>query len=89
MCHVYVRLKTIKLLEENTGENLCNLVHVCSVMSDSATMATAAHQVPLPAGFSQQEYRSGLPFPPPGDRLNPKSNPSFLCLLHCRWLFYC
>ena len=35
MCHVYVRLKTIKLLEENTGENLCNLVHVCSVMSDS------------------------------------------------------
>ena len=28
---------------------------------------TAAHQSPLSMGFSQQEYWSGLPFPPPGD----------------------
>ena len=28
---------------------------------------TAAHQSPLSMGFSQQEYWSGLPFPPPRD----------------------
>ena len=28
---------------------------------------TVAHQAPLPMGFSRQEYRSGLPFPPPRD----------------------
>ena len=27
--------------------------------------------VPLSMGFSRQEYRSGLPFPPPGDLSNP------------------
>ena len=32
---------------------------------------TVAHQVPLPLGFSRQEYWSGLPFPPSGDL--PKS----------------
>ena len=29
---------------------------------------TVAHQAPLSMGFSRQEYWSGLPFPPPGDR---------------------
>ena len=39
-----------------------------SVVSDSLTLWTVlAHQVPLSVGFSRQEYRSGLPFPPPGD----------------------
>ena len=28
---------------------------------------TVARQAPLSAGFSRQEYRSGLPFPSPGD----------------------
>ena len=37
----------------------------CSVMSDSATPWTVAHQVPLSMGFSRQEYWDGLPFPPP------------------------
>ena len=27
------------------------------------------YQAPLSMGFSRQEYWSGLPFPPPGDRL--------------------
>ena len=26
-------------------------------------------------GFSRQEYWSGLPYPPPGDRPNPESKP--------------
>ena len=36
-----------------------------------ATLRTAAHQAPLPVGFSRQEYCSGLPFPSPGDLSNP------------------
>ena len=36
-------------------------------MSDSLTLCTVASQPPLPAGFSRQEYWSGLPFPFPGD----------------------
>ena len=32
---------------------------------------TAAHQAPLSMGFSRLEYRSGLPFPPPGDLPSP------------------
>ena len=32
-----------------------------------ATSWTEALQAPLSTGFSRQEYRSGLPFPSPGD----------------------
>ena len=32
---------------------------------------TVAHQAPLSVGFSRQEYWSGLPFPSPGDLLDP------------------
>ena len=32
-------------------------------------------QAPLSMGFSRQEYWSGLPFPPPGDLLNPGMEP--------------
>ena len=32
-----------------------------------ATLWTVAHPAPLSMGFPRQEYRSGLPFPPPGD----------------------
>ena len=42
-------------------------VHLCSVVSDSATPWTVACQAPLSIGFSRQEYWSGLPFPPPAD----------------------
>ena len=35
----------------------------------------AAHQAPLSVGFSRQEYWSGLPFPPPGDLLDPGVEP--------------
>ena len=42
--------------------------------------------------ISRQEYWNGLPFPPPGDLLEPGiqplfSNPCLPCLLHCRQLF--
>ena len=38
-----------------------------SVVPDSATPWTVAHQAPLSMEFSRQEYWSGLPFPSPGD----------------------
>ena len=36
-----------------------------------ATLRTIACQVPLSMGFSRQEYRSGLPWPLPGDLPDP------------------
>ena len=49
----------------------------CSVMSDFfVTSWTVASQAPLSVGFSWQEYRSGLPFPPLGDLPNPVIEPA-------------
>ena len=36
---------------------------------------TVAWHAPLPMGLPRQEYWSGLPFPPPGDLLNPGIEP--------------
>ena len=36
-----------------------------------ATLWTVAHQAPVTIEFSGQEFQSGLPCPPPGDRPNP------------------
>ena len=44
-------------------------------MSDSAIPWTLAHQCPLSMGFPRQEYWSGLPFPSPGDLLDPGTEP--------------
>ena len=41
----------------------------------SATPWTVVHPVPLSMEFSRQEYRSGLPFPPPGDLPDPGVEP--------------
>ena len=46
-----------------------------SVVSNSVTLWTAAHQAPLSMGFSRQEYWGGLPFPSPGDLPNPEIEP--------------
>ena len=50
---------------------LCWAVLSHSVMSDSVTPWTVAHQALLSVGFSGQEYWSRLPFPSPGDLPNP------------------
>ena len=42
------------------------------------TLRTVAHQAPLSKGFSRQEYRSGLPFPSPGDLPDPGIQPTSL-----------
>ena len=46
-----------------------------SVVSDSATPWTVARQAPLFMGFLRQGYWSGLPFPPPGELVNPEIKP--------------
>ena len=47
----------------------------CSVVSDSATPWTVAHQAPLSMGFPRQEYWSGLLCPPPGHLPYPRTEP--------------
>ena len=44
-------------------------------MSDFATLWTIVHQAPLSIGISKLGYWSGLPFPSPGDLLNPGIEP--------------
>ena len=60
----------------------CYVCEVTSVMSDSATPWTVAHQSPLSMGFSRQEYWSRLSFPSPGDHPNPEIIPHRFCILH-------
>ena len=50
---------------------------------------TLAHQVPLSMEFSRQEYWNGLPFPTPGNLLNPGIEPTVSCV-SCigRWILY-
>ena len=50
----------------------------CSVMSNSVTPWTVAHQTPLSMEFSRQEYWSGLPFPSPGNLPNSGIEPRSL-----------
>ena len=49
---------------------------LCPALCDP--MDWVAHQVPLSMGFSRQEYRSGLPCPPPGDLPDPGIEPTTL-----------
>ena len=46
-----------------------------SVVSDSVTAWTVAHQAPLSTDFFRQEYWSRLPVPSPGNLPNPGIEP--------------
>ena len=52
-----------------------------SVVSDSATLQTAACQAPLSKGILQTRILEWLPFPPPGDLPNPSIKPRSPTLL--------
>ena len=50
-------------------------VHAQLLQSCRTLLWTIVHQAPLSVGFSRQEYWSRLPFPPPGNLLNPGTEP--------------
>ena len=52
--------------------------HVFSGVLLFVTLWTVALQSSLSMGFSRQEYQSGLPFPPPGNSLDPGIEPTSL-----------
>ena len=61
--------------------------HQCS--SGLFATWTVAHQAPLSMGFSRQEYRSGLPFPTPGDLPDLGIEPMSHCVSSIgRWVLY-
>ena len=59
----------LKILKGDHKVNLLSRVQLF------ATAWTIAHQAPPSMEFSRQEYWSGLPFPSPGDLLNPGIKP--------------
>ena len=56
----------------------CALLSHFSCVQLFATPWTIVCQVLLSIGFSRQEYWNGLPFPSPGDLLEPRIEPTFL-----------
>ena len=59
-------------IKQPLGTNHYCYCFTCSFVSDSfLTPWFIACQAPLFMGFPRQEYWSGLPFPSPGDLLNP------------------
>ena len=59
------------LNSKSESESICH-----SVMSRLfVTLWPVACQAPLSVEFSRQEYWSGMPFPSPGDLLNPETGP--------------
>ena len=54
---------------------MCFLLSRSSRVQLSVTLWTVASQAPLSMAFPRKEYWSGLPFPSPGDLLNPGIKP--------------
>ena len=52
-------------------------VCVLSCVQLFVTPWIVACQAPLSTGFPKQEYRSGLPFPSPGDLPDPEIEPEY------------
>ena len=79
--NVLIKHKTIKLLENNMGENLDDLGYgakflqswltLCDLMDCQEPADSSVHGI-------LQAIRNGLPFPPPGDLPNPGIEPVFL-----------
>ena len=76
-CSISIKsfLQAIKPRITHEKVNALKCVCICSIMSDSATPWTVAHQGPLSVGLSQQEYWSRWPFPPQEDFPDPEMEP--------------
>ena len=55
---------------------MCVCVQSCLILCNPMTVAHQASSLFME--FSRQEYWSGLPFPTPGDLLNPEIKPTSL-----------
>ena len=51
----------------------CEIAQSCLTLCDP--IDSSLHQAPTSMGFSRQEYWSGLPFPSPGNLLDPRIEP--------------
>ena len=99
-CFAFVCLQTFKIwcLKLSTAAGSLLPLAVVSVLSCVWLFAapwTIGCQVPLPMGFSRQEYWSGLPLSSPGELPRPGIEPtspalagSFLTLSHLGSLFF-
>ena len=74
----YIALAHSFIELQNTPVLLFTMCYIASIVSDSVTPWTGAHQAPLSTGFSRQEYWSGLPCPSAGDLPNPGIGPESL-----------
>ena len=70
------RLKTHthKPGSSHQSESESEVAQLCPTLCD---LWTVAHKAFPSMGFSRQEYWSGLPFPSPGDLLDPGIEPRF------------
>ena len=71
--------QSFKCLKAVIIPNLHAVFLLCSVSQSSVTLCapwTVACQAPLSLELSRQEYRSGLPFPAPGDLPDPGIKPA-------------
>ena len=66
-----VRHEIYSYITFHISGNIASLILSCSLLSDSVTSWTIAHEAPLFMGYPRQEYWSGLPFPPPGNLPDP------------------
>ena len=68
-----------ELLKAVQTGNTIYICCACSITQSCPTLfnpRTVACQAPPSMGFFRQEYSSGLPFPPPGDLLDPGIKPT-------------
>ena len=68
-------LVEIRFVDKNSTNPSKRVSVSRSVVPNSATPLTAAHQAPLSMRFSRQGYWSGMLLPSPGDLPNPGIEP--------------
>ena len=64
-------LRELMMDREAWGAVIHGVAKSWTQLSDWTELMDCSPQAPLSMGFSRQEYWSGLPFPPPGDVLDP------------------
>ena len=89
ICKAHGSVASVMLGWSDSLPTLEGMVQIsCSVMSDSVTPWTVAHQAPLSLGFSRQEYWRGLHALLQGIFPTQGSNLHLLCLYIDREALY-